>query len=141
MILLLAVCQVAGRVYTHNPGNLENYQPQGADFRDDLAQGHTLRCLDALAEDTQQVLMAISNLKFREYMDHKTGAVHTAASLLPNVDKLPEALCDGECDVLILHPVHGIIIGEIKSVGGDPSFASYSAQEQQQKTVSIKQCV
>ena len=129
---------MAGPVYTSNPTPLEPYQPQDSDLRDDLAQSHTLRCLDAFAEDTHQIMMVISSLLFGKYLDKSTGAVHAAAKRLPNAEKLPEPLRRGESDILILHQIYGIIIGEVKSVGADRYFGVKSAADQQQIIVSVR---
>ena len=67
--------------------------------------------------------MVISQLMFRKYLDNCTNPVEAAAAArLPGAGALPVQLRDGECDLMIIHRQQGLIIGEIKSVGGGSYF-------------------
>ena len=73
-------------------------------------------------------MVVISQLLFRKYLDNLTSPVETAAaSRLPSV---PAQQVDRECDVLMIHRRQGIIVGEIKSVGGSNYFKSQPESQQ-----------
>ena len=81
--------------------------------------------------------MVISQLMFRKYLDNCTNPVEIAASArLPSAGALPVQLEDGECDLMIIHRQQGLIVGEIKSVGGGSYFQTQA--ESQQHWVIVK---
>ena len=81
--------------------------------------------------------MVISQLMFRKYLDNCTNPVEAAAaSRLPSAGALPVQLEDGECDLMIIHRQQGLIVGEIKSVGGSSYFQTQP--ESQQHGVIVK---
>ncbi|KAL8557904.1 hypothetical protein ACOMHN_064338 [Nucella lapillus] len=125
--------QVAGVVFTGNPAGLKQARVVTTDTQDDYAHGYTLECLRVMAERNQEVMMVVSQLRFKKYLDKKTNPVHVAmAALLPNPLSLPTQIQDGECDVLILHPRYGLVVGEVKSVGSGPYFLDAPPAEQDQ---------
>ena len=73
-------------------------------------------------------MIVISQLMFRKYLDNLTSPVEiAAANRLPSV---PEQQVDRECDVLMINRRQGIIVGEIKSVGGSDYFKSQPESQQ-----------
>jgi len=105
-----------------------------SDLHDDRAQETVLRCLRALGDTTRQAMMVISQLEFRHYLDDRKDPVHAAAAaVLPN---LPAGRRDGECDIIIIHPTHGLVVGEIKSVGGKQFFADSPEVDQERMIVT-----
>ena len=85
-------------------------------------------------------MMVISQLRFRKYLDRDncTSPVDVAAvARLPNWQSLPAQLAEGECDVLMIHRGHGLILGEIKSFGGGDYF-SHQPESQQNQMVMVK---
>ena len=76
-------------------------------------------------------MVVISQLLFRKYLDNLTSPVEIAAAArLPSVWALPAQQVDRECDVLMINRRQGIIVGEIKSVGGSDYFKSQRESQQ-----------
>ncbi|KAL8617904.1 hypothetical protein ACOMHN_026481 [Nucella lapillus] len=122
--------KVAGSVYLENPSDLQPVCRQDSDHQDDNAQQS---CLRALADLPEQVMMVVSSLSFKKYLSNHTNPLDTAAiSQLPSVQSqsVPPQVADGECDIVIIHRVYGLIIGEIKSVGGNDFFRQQSHEDQ-----------
>ena len=111
---------VAGSVWT--PQSPTPTEVLDSDARDDSGTQHVLSCLRALAEKQGEVMMVISQLDFRKYLDDKTDPISTAAcSFLPRPATMaPKKYHRGDFDVLIIHPHYGLVVGEVKSVGSDP---------------------
>ena len=129
--------QVAGRLFTPHPTGLQQSRHQDSDIQDDQAQQSALQCLQLLSDHTSQAMVVISQLMFRKYLDNCTNPVEiSAAARLPSAGALPVQLEDGECDLMIIHRQQGLIIGEIKSVGGGSYFQNLS--ESQQHNVIVK---
>ena len=86
---------------------------------DDEATERVLSCLRALSEEHGEVMMVMSQLEFRKYLDGKASPIYAAACALhPRPDTHPCSTCrNGEFDVLIIHRHYGLIVGEIKAVG------------------------
>ena len=92
-----------------------------SDVRDDLGTQCVLHCLRVLAEKHEEVMMVISQLDFRKYLDDRTDPVNAAAcALLPRPATMARQYHRGDFDVLIIHRHYGLIVGEVKSVGADP---------------------
>ncbi|KAK7461618.1 hypothetical protein BaRGS_00038625 [Batillaria attramentaria] len=86
------------------------------DVRDDFAQQHVLHCLHKLGQKRQEVMFIISQLMFGNYLNKPLH--EKFPSVLPRPADLPRRFIDrADCDVLIVHQNHGILLGEIKSVG------------------------
>ena len=122
-----------GRLFTPNPQDLQPSRHQQTDVLDDQAQHHTLQCLQVLSDNQQEAMMVISQLKFRKYLDQGscTNPVDIAAAAgLPNWQSLPAQQVDRECDVLMINRRQGIIVGEIKSIGGGDYFKSQPESQQ-----------
>ncbi|KAL8610332.1 hypothetical protein ACOMHN_041146 [Nucella lapillus] len=133
--------QVPGTVFVENQRELQAVRIQDSDVQDDQAHEH---CLQGLATIRGQVMMVISRLTFRKYLDNAsnperlTNPLHAAAvSLLPTLDDstLPSHLVDGECDILLLHRRRGLVVGEIKSVGGGRYFSGQDGSKQNEIVV------
>ena len=76
-------------------------------------------------------MVVISQLLFRKYLDNLTSPVEIAAAAgLPSVRALPAQQVDRECDVLMINRQQGIIVGEVKSVGGGDYFQSQPENRQ-----------
>ena len=76
-------------------------------------------------------MVVVSQLKFRKYLDDRINPVNAAAAaLLPDVQTLPVQLKDGECDIIMIDRRQGIIVGEIKSVGGSSYFQTQPPSQQ-----------
>ncbi|XP_076456663.1 uncharacterized protein LOC143290966 [Babylonia areolata] len=135
--------QVAGTAFTGNSPGLQTSRVLPSDVQDDLAQGYTLECLRVLAERTQQVMLVLSQLHFKKYLDKKTDPILAAtAALLPGTQHLSVPLVRGECDILVLHRHYGLVVGEIKSVGGGSFFPSASEGDQHKMVVDkVKRAV
>ncbi|XP_070206633.1 uncharacterized protein [Littorina saxatilis] len=88
---------------------------QHSDAQDDSAQRHVLGKLHALWEDRHEVMFVISQLKFEHYLSNPKEAL--AVACLPRPCGLEDKHRRGEFDLLLIHRHHGILIGEIKSVG------------------------
>ena len=131
-----AVPQVPGRLFTSYPPGSQPSSHQESDARDDQAQQSTLQCLQILSDNLQQAMVVVSQLFFRKYLDDNTNPIHVAAAArLPSVWTLPEQLTEGECDILIIHRQHGIVVGEIKSVGRGAFFNSQADSQQNRMIV------
>ena len=129
-----------GRVFTPNPPDLQPSRHQETNVQDDQAQHHTLQCLKVLSDNMKEVMMVISQLRFRKYLDRDncTSPVDVATvARLPNWQSLPEQLAEGRCDVLVIHREQGLIVGEIKSTGGGDFFSRQPESEQNQMIVNI----
>ena len=75
--------------------------------------------------------MVISQLMFRKYLDNCTNPVEIAAAAgVPSAGALPVQLRDGECDLMIIHLQQGLVVGEIKSVGGGSYFRTQPESQQ-----------
>ena len=111
---------VAGSVWT--PQSPTPTEVLDSDARDDSGTQHVLSCLRSLAEKQKEVMMVISQLDYRKYLDDKTDPISAAAcSGLPRPATMPSKKYHrGDFDVLIIHPRYGLVVGEVKSVGSDP---------------------
>ena len=68
---------------------------------------------------------------FRKYLDNCTNPVEIAAAArMPSAGTLPVQLRDGECDLMIIHRQQGLVVGEIKSVGGGSYFQTQPESQQ-----------
>ena len=68
---------------------------------------------------------------FRKYLDNCTNPVEAAAAAgLPSARTLPVQLKDGEGDIVVVHRQQGVIVGEIKYVGGSSYFQSQPQSQQ-----------
>ncbi|KAL8602053.1 hypothetical protein ACOMHN_007323 [Nucella lapillus] len=84
---------------------------------------------------SSQVMFVISNLEFRKHLNNQTDPLHAAAiAQLPSIDypSIPQNLRNSECDIVLIHRTYGLLIGEIKSVGGSVFFCSQTPDEQTQ---------
>ncbi|XP_070209685.1 mediator of RNA polymerase II transcription subunit 12-like [Littorina saxatilis] len=113
---------VAGSVFTlpqGDPAPLPHYIE--TDVLDDDAAERLLRCLRVLSKEHREVMMVISQLEFRKYLDNDTDPISTAACAnLPRpVTMQQQQHHDGDFDVLIIHRHYGLIVCEVKAVGAD----------------------
>ncbi|PVD32278.1 hypothetical protein C0Q70_07711 [Pomacea canaliculata] len=92
-----------------------------ANLRDDVAHQRVLSGLRALADDQHEVMMVISQLRFENYLNKLCKEkLSPSASPYPRANSLQDTrLHKGEVDILILHRRHGLVVGEVKSVGAN----------------------
>ncbi|KAL8590729.1 hypothetical protein ACOMHN_059954 [Nucella lapillus] len=129
--------QVAGRVFVENPPDSQDVRTQESDWQGDTAHD---RCLQALSGMQNEVMFIISSLRFQNYLHNLANPLHAAAiAQLPSIDdpSIPQNLRNGECDLIIIHRTYGLLIGEIKSVGGNEFFSKQTPDKQTQ--IIIKQ--
>lgn len=107
---------VAGSVFTKPPASFSPCPlPRftASHSVDDEATELVLNCLRALSEEQREVMMVISQLEFRKYLDDETDPINAAAcALLPRSDPY-----QSDFDILIIHRRYGLIVGEVKGVG------------------------
>ncbi|XP_076446982.1 uncharacterized protein LOC143284199 isoform X2 [Babylonia areolata] len=134
--------QVAGTVFVENPPDLRAKRVQDSDCQDDEAQQS---CLLALSDVQEQGMMVISQMQFRKYLDNQTNPerllnpLHAAAiAQLPTVrdPSTAQHIADGECDIIIIHRQHGLIVGEVKSVGN--TYLSHQPPSVQNQAIKGK---
>lgn len=86
-----------------------------------MAHQRVLSGLRALADDQHEVMMVISQLRFENYLNKLCKEkLSPSASPYPRANSLQDTrLHKGEVDILILHRRHGLLVGEVKSVGAN----------------------
>nr|KAG5694433.1 hypothetical protein BaRGS_017466 [Batillaria attramentaria] len=99
---------------------------QETDVRDDRAMQQVLQSIRQVAERRQEVMMVLSQLQFREYLDNQVDPITAAASrLLPRPATL--GIRDGDLDILLVSRQYGLVVGEVKSVGHKPKYTTDQA--------------
>nr|KAG5714528.1 hypothetical protein BaRGS_006974 [Batillaria attramentaria] len=93
--------------------------------RDDRAQQHVLHCLQTIAKGSlpgrgPQIMFVLSQMQFQDYLSKPCYASATAMFPRP-IDLKGLNLERGDFDVLIIHRHYGLLVGEIKAVGGNAS--------------------
>ncbi|KAL8560622.1 hypothetical protein ACOMHN_059130 [Nucella lapillus] len=127
--------QVAGRVFVENPPDSQDVRTQDSDWQGDTAHD---RCLQALSGMQNEVMFIISSLRFQHYLHNPANPLHAAAiAQLPSIDdpSIPQNLRNGECDLIIIHRTYGLLIGEIKSLGGNDFFRKRTPDKQTQTII------
>ncbi|XP_070203221.1 uncharacterized protein [Littorina saxatilis] len=87
---------------------------QESDIRDDFAQNHVMLNLQELGDSRDEAMFILSQLQFGSYLNQPAHAA--AAKQLPRPKDLAQDR-QGDFDFLLIHRQHGILIGELKSVG------------------------
>ncbi|KAK7092750.1 uncharacterized protein [Littorina saxatilis] len=124
--------KVAGKVFTSNLPSLQPSPVMESDIQDDQAQYRVLQCLRGLSRRPPfQVMMVISQLEFRKFLDSSSPIDVAAAAMLPNMRNQPNPP-QGEFDILVIHRDHGLIIAEIKSLGVLQYFSGRPLADQHQ---------
>nr|KAG5686183.1 hypothetical protein BaRGS_012401 [Batillaria attramentaria] len=99
---------------------------QETDVRDDHAMQQVLQSIRQVAERRQEVMMVLSQLQFRKYLDNQVDPITAAATrLLPRPATL--GVRDGDLDILLVSRQFGLIVGEVKSVGHKPKYTTDQA--------------
>nr|KAG5694440.1 hypothetical protein BaRGS_017473 [Batillaria attramentaria] len=99
---------------------------QETDVRDDLAMQQVLQSIRQVAERRHEVMMVLSQLQFRKYLDNQVDPITAAAArLLPRPATL--GIRDGDLDILMVSRQYGLIVGEVKSVGHKPKYTTDQA--------------
>ncbi|XP_070199033.1 uncharacterized protein [Littorina saxatilis] len=97
----------------------EQLQKQQGNIQADFAQQHVLHNLQQLGDSGKEVMFVVSELNFKDYLNKPFYAKHTGK--LPKPATLPKELRhhgkQGDFDILVIHRLYGILVGEIKSVG------------------------
>ncbi|XP_070206589.1 uncharacterized protein [Littorina saxatilis] len=97
----------------------EQLQQQQGNIQADFAQQHVLHNLQQLGDSGKEVMFVVSELNFKDYLNKPFYAKQT--SKLPKPANLPKELRhhgkQGDFDILVIHRKHGILVGEMKSVG------------------------
>ncbi|XP_070207910.1 uncharacterized protein [Littorina saxatilis] len=91
---------------------------QQTDISDDFAQNHVMVNLQELGNSRHEAMFILSQLNFGDYLNQPAYAA--AAAQLPRPsDKNTQQTkySDGEADFVLIHRQHGILIGELKTVG------------------------
>lgn len=126
-----------------------------SDVRDDVAHQRVLQYLRCLADDLEEVMFVISHLDFAKYLMKSNNKHSKTMACIPRADNLPastsspdarQGLSDrakddkekrGDFDVLIIHPKYGLVIGEVKSVGGNPEHMKDNPDQAIAKKVEL----
>ncbi|XP_070208117.1 uncharacterized protein [Littorina saxatilis] len=91
---------------------------QESDFRDDFAQNHVMVNLQELGNSRHEAMFILSQLSFGNYLNQSAFAAAAAQFPQPlQLDTKITKYSHGEADFLLIHRQHGILIGELKSVG------------------------
>ncbi|XP_070203707.1 uncharacterized protein [Littorina saxatilis] len=97
----------------------EQLQQQQGNIQADFAQQHVLHNLQQLGDSGKEVMFVVSELNFKDYLNKPFYAKHTGK--LPKPANLPKELRhhgkQGDFDILVIHRLYGILIGEVKAVG------------------------
>lgn len=119
---------------------------QETDLSDDSALERVLSCFKKMAEEYGDVFVALSQLKFGDYLAEPS---YTAvAALLPSPSNLPPCLPQnykqGDFDILIIHKHYEFVVCEVKSSGYnldrmDISHEAMNAQIQEKLRKASKQ--
>ncbi|KAK7094341.1 hypothetical protein V1264_007981 [Littorina saxatilis] len=91
---------------------------QQTDISDDFAQNHVMVNLQELGNSRHEAMFILSQLNFGDYLNQPAYAA--AAAQLPrpsDKDTQQTKYSDGEADFVLIHRQHGILIGELKTVG------------------------
>ena len=101
-----------------------------SDVRDDSAHVKVLRCLQEMPSFQTEIMFITSQLDFGDYLNQPAYAA--AARALPRPIALrPQRKDRGDFDLLILHRLYGILVGEVKAIGDTLSTLSQQQQEVQ----------
>ncbi|XP_025112762.1 uncharacterized protein LOC112575255 isoform X2 [Pomacea canaliculata] len=103
---------------------------QDSDVRDDAAMQRVLFCLKEMAEQKGEVLFAMSNLQFGEYLGEPCYAAAAAQLALPATlpSTLPPNWKQGDFDVLLIHRHYGFVVCEVKAFGDNVHALNMSPQ-------------
>ncbi|KAK7094229.1 hypothetical protein V1264_007878 [Littorina saxatilis] len=99
------------------PGS-KPFNVQETDFQDDFSQNHVMLNLQEFADSRNEVMFVVSQLSFANYLNKDSEGVQQ----FPRPDGLDQQYHRGEFDFLLIHRQHGILIGEVKSVGSNREF-------------------
>ncbi|XP_025113895.1 uncharacterized protein LOC112575950 isoform X2 [Pomacea canaliculata] len=103
---------------------------QDSDVRDDSAMQRVLFCLRKMTEQKGEVLFAMSNLQFAQYLGEPCYAAAAAQLALPaNLPSTqPRNWKQGDFDVLLIHRHYGFVVCEVKAFGDNVHALSMSPQ-------------
>ncbi|XP_076439248.1 uncharacterized protein LOC143278101 [Babylonia areolata] len=110
---------VAGSLWPQPPPTPSTLAPvQQSDVQCDEAMTRILHCLRGVAREQAEVMMVLSELKFKKYLADKPDAVSHKVWA-----RLPKSSSEGDFDIMIIHRQYGLVSGEVKSVGagGNPT--------------------
>ena len=105
---------------------------QESDIRDDTGQRYLLENLQELGKTRQEPMFILSQVNFGDYLNEPSYAAAVKASQLPKLPQpsdLGKKYEAGDFDILLIHRRHGILVGELKSVGSNqPGVSKTPAQ-------------
>ncbi|XP_070183023.1 uncharacterized protein [Littorina saxatilis] len=91
---------------------------QQTDISDDFAQNHVMVNLQELGNNRHEAMFILSQLNFGDYLNQPAYAAAAAQFPRPSdKDTQQTKYSDGEADFVLIHRQHGILIGELKTVG------------------------
>ncbi|PVD36608.1 hypothetical protein C0Q70_03593 [Pomacea canaliculata] len=90
-----------------------------SDLKDDTAQQGVLKCLQEFGQENGEAMFIISQLNFIDYLNKPCYTSAAAHLKYPRPEDLGPRFRRGEFDILLVHHHHGLVIGEIKSVGSN----------------------
>lgn len=90
--------------------------------------------LQALADKHKSVMMVISQMQFNKYLNKSSHALTSH----PRPADLDPSNQQGDFDLLIIHSQYGLIVGEIKSVGGYSNISTPDACTTNEKALVKK---
>ncbi|XP_070199063.1 uncharacterized protein [Littorina saxatilis] len=113
---------VPQHMWAEEPGpHLPPVGMQESDLRDDFAQNHVMLNLQELGDSRHEAMFILSQLQFGSYLNEPAYAA--AAKRLPRPKDVPQDR-QGDFDFLLIHRQHGILVGELKSVGKNSNSAN-----------------
>lgn len=90
-----------------------------SDLKDDTAQQGVLKCLQEFGQEHGEAMFIISQLNFTDYLNKPCYTSAAEHLKYPRPEDLGPRFRRGEFDILLVHHHHGLVIGEIKSVGSN----------------------
>ncbi|XP_070206773.1 uncharacterized protein [Littorina saxatilis] len=125
-------------IWTPQPQSFTGSNVHDSDVRDDFSQHHVLTNLQELGQHRGETMFILSQLNFSSYMNKSSYAAAAAAKRLPRPGDLDKkgkkgkrskptvVYSQGDFDVMVIHRQHGILLGELKSVGKNQSSLKLS---------------
>jgi hypothetical protein len=118
-----------------------------SDVQGEQAQEKAVKCMRALDEASKKdVMVVISQLNFLKYLNAdnipdpaEKAEAQAAIACLPCF-KTAERV-SRECDLVFLHYTHGVVVGEVKSVGGNEHFKKHEDKQNGWIVEEVKKAV
>ena len=102
---------------------------QSNNIQDDFAQNHVVHNLRELGRRHKETMFILSQYSFDDYLKWSTGKRKGVGhSHLKRPADLETGFRRGDFDVLVIHRRHGVLLGEVKSVGWNQDIQSSADQ-------------